>query len=272
LEVVPVPVDGEGILVELLDDARVDAVVVTPAHQYPTGGVLAPGRRAALIAWADRHDGTIVEDDYDAEYRYDREPVGAMQGLCADRVAYAGTASKTLAPGLRLGWLAVPRRLTERIARAKLAADFGSSALDQLALADFIERGELDRHLRRMRSVYRTRRDAVLAGLQRHLPAVLPAGASAGLHVLAWLPSGIDEATLVSEAAGRGIGLQGVAPAFAGERPRGGVIFGYGAIEARRVGAGLERLATLGAWREAGVGSGAPDQRARRPKAQRVPA
>jgi GntR family transcriptional regulator/MocR family aminotransferase len=248
LEVVPVPVDANGIRVDRLEEVRVDALVLTPAHQYPTGAVLSAERRTALIDWADRQDAVIVEDDYDAEYRYDREPIGAMQGLCSYRVAYAGTASKTLAPGLRLGWLAVPRRLTALVAQVKLAADFGSSALDQLALADFIERGELDRHLRRMRGVYRLRRDALLAGLARHLPQMRPLGASAGLHVLAWLPPGVDEAALVAEAAAAGIGLQGVAASFAGEPPQGGIIFGYGAVDERHIEAGLRQLATLGTW------------------------
>jgi GntR family transcriptional regulator/MocR family aminotransferase len=249
LEVVPVPVDEAGIQVDRLAAARVHAVVLTPAHQYPTGAVLSAERRTALIDWADQEDALIVEDDYDAEYRYDREPIGAMQGLCSYRVAYAGTASKTLAPGLRLGWLAVPGRLAARIAQAKLAADFGSSAIDQLALADFIERGELDRHLRRMRGVYRLRRDALLDGLARHLPAMRPAGASAGLHVLAWLPPGVDEAALVAGAADAGIGLQGVAAGFAGEVRQGGIIFGYGAVDERRIDSGLRQLATLAAWR-----------------------
>ena len=245
LIVVPIPVDDEGIRIELVEEARLDAVVLTPAHQYPTGAVLSPDRRSALIAWADRHDATIVEDDYDAEFRYDREPIGAMQGLCPDRVLYAGTASKTLAPGLRLGWLAVPRRLSDRVAEAKMAADHGSSAFDQLALADFIERGELDRHLRRMRSVYRLRRDTLLSALERHLPMLRPTGASAGLHVLAWLPADIDEDRLTAEASRRGVELVGVASAFTGDPSRGGIVFGYGAIDHRRIEAGLERLATI---------------------------
>jgi len=248
LSVVPVPVDEHGIRVDDLDAAGVDAVVLTPAHQYPSGAVLAADRRAALIDWADRRDATIIEDDYDAEFRYDREPIGAMQGLCADRVVYAGTASKTLAPGLRLGWLAVPRRLSQAVARAKLDADHGSSALDQLALADFIEHGELDRHLRRMRSIYRQRRDALLAGLAQQLPEMRPSGASAGLHVLAFLPLGVVEADLVAEAADQGIALQGLAPAYAAVRAPSGIIFGYAAVDERRIALGLRRLAALPAW------------------------
>jgi len=245
LQVVAVPVDAAGIQIDLVDQANVDAVVVTPAHQYPTGGVLPPERRAALVAWADRRDAIVVEDDYDAEFRYDRVPVGAMQGLCADRVVYAGTASKILAPGLRLGWLAVPPRLRESIARAKLAADQGSSALDQLAMADFVERGELDRHLRRMRLVYRRRRDALLAALERHLPTWRPAGASAGLHMLAWLPAGCDEARLVAAAAERGIGIHGLAATCFLPGPPGGIVFGYGSVDERRIPRGIAELAEV---------------------------
>ena len=152
-----------------------DALILTPSHQWPTGGVLAPEARAAVLAWAQRTGALVIEDDYDAEYRYDRAPVGAMQGLDPDRVAYAGTASKTLAPGFRLGWLVLPRDLVEPFAEAKLLADRGSPILDQLTFADFLSRGEFDRHLRRMRPVYRSRRDALLAALRR-----APARARAG--------------------------------------------------------------------------------------------
>ncbi len=249
LEIVPIPVDDGGLQVERLEQAGVDAVVLTPAHQYPTGAVLAPERRAALIDWADRFGATILEDDYDAEFRYDREPIGAMQGLCSERVIYAGTASKTLAPGLRLGWLAAPRRLAEGIAQAKTLADHGSSAIDQLALADFIERGELDRHLRRARAVYRERRDTLLAGLATLLPELRPTGAAAGLHVLTFLPAGVDEAALVAEAAEQDIGLQGLSSGYAARPACGGLVFGYAAVDERRIPAGLERLAALDAWR-----------------------
>ena len=249
LEIVPIPVDDGGLQVEHLEQARVDAVVLTPAHQYPTGAVLAPERRATLIDWADRHGAMILEDDYDAEFRYDREPIGAMQGLCSERVIYAGTASKTLAPGLRLGWLAAPRRLAEGIAQVKTLADHGSSAIDQLALADFIERGELDRHLRRARAVYRERRDTLLAGLATLLPELRPTGASAGLHVLTFLPVGVDEAALVADAAERDISLQGLSSGYAARPACGGLVFGYAAVDKRRIPAGLERLAALDAWR-----------------------
>jgi GntR family transcriptional regulator / MocR family aminotransferase len=245
LEVVPIPVDGSGIIVDRLEEAGAAAVVVTPAHQYPTGAVLTPARRTALVAWADRHDATIIEDDYDAEFRYDRDPIGAMQGLGAERVVYAGTASKILAPGLRLGWLLTPRRLRDALARVKVAADQGSSALDQLAMADFVEHGELDRHLRRMRGVYRRRRDALLAAIAAHLPGWRPIGTSAGLHVLAWLPEGVDQDRSVRVAGEAGIGLHPVSTAFASGVSLPGVVFGYGAVPERRIEEGIARLASL---------------------------
>ncbi len=249
LTVLAIPVDDDGIRTDVLDAADVDAVVVTPAHQYPTGAVLSADRRAALIAWADRRGGTVIEDDYDAEFRYDRDPIGAMQGLCSDRVVYAGTASKILAPGLRLGWLAVPDRLRDDVARAKLAADQGSSAIDQLTMADFIEHGDLDRHLRRMRVVYRRRRDALLAAIERYLPTWRPTGASAGLHVMAWLPEAVDERRLVASAATHDIGLAGLATTCHRPSLGPGIVFGYGSIDEARIAPGIARLASVAADR-----------------------
>jgi hypothetical protein len=130
-------------------------VLVTPAHQFPSGTVLAAERRGALVEWAQRNHAVIVEDDYDAEYRYDREPIGAVQGLASDRVVYAGSASKTLAPALRLGWLVLPTWLTDAVAEQKALDDLASPALEQLAFADLLGRGEVDRHLRRNRAGYR---------------------------------------------------------------------------------------------------------------------
>ena len=185
----------------------------------------------------------IVEDDYDAEFRYDREPIGAIQGLAPERVVYAGSASKTLAPGLRLGWLLVPPLLVDRVARAKKVADLGSSALDQLALADFISRGELDRHLRRMRPLYRRRRDALLTALRRHLPELRPAGASAGLHVLAWLPADLNEESVIGRAAEVGVAITGVTPRRIDTTGPGGLVFGYAAVTEDRIEEGVRLLA-----------------------------
>ncbi len=241
---VAIPVDESGIRVDALAATGADAVVVTAVHQYPTGAVLAPERRAALVDWAEGRGATIIEDDYDAEFRYDREPIGAIQGLSPDRVVYAGSASKILAPGLRLGWLVVPEPLVRPIAAAKQAADMGSAALDQLAFADVLSRGELDHHLRRMRPIYRQRRDALLAALAHHLPDIRPTGASAGLHVLAWLPPDfpVDEAAILAAAEGQGIALAGVATRRVAPGPPG-LIFGYGAIDAAAIDDGVRRLA-----------------------------
>lgn len=244
LDVVPVPVDEGGIVVDELRRTGADAVVLTPAHHFPTGAVLSAERRAALIAWATGDDRLILEDDYDAEYRYDREPIGALQGLAPEQVIYAGSASKTLAPGLRLGWLIVPARLVDDVATTKEETDRGSASLEQLAFADFLSRGEFDHHLRRMRPIYRARRDALLAGLRRHLPAFRPVGASAGLHVLAWLPDSIDEAALVIGAAERGVGLTGVTPYRVGDRGGpGGVLFGYGTVTEAAIDEGIRLIA-----------------------------
>jgi GntR family transcriptional regulator/MocR family aminotransferase len=211
LELVPVPADEHGLRTDALAAVDADVLLVTPAHQSPLGGVLAPARRAELLAWADAHDAYVIEDDYDAEFRYDREPVGALQGLAPERVIYAGCASKLLAPGLRLGWLVLPQALAAPVAMEKALDDLGSPALDQLALADFLERGELDGHLRRMRPRYRARRDALVAALARELPGWrLGAGIAAGLHVVALLPEAVDEAAFLATAGEHGMRLHGL--------------------------------------------------------------
>jgi GntR family transcriptional regulator/MocR family aminotransferase len=242
-EVVPIPVDEGGICVRDVPAADVHVVVVTAAHQYPTGAVLPPDRRAELVAWANARDGVIVEDDYDAEFRYDREPIGAIQGLAPDRVIYAGSASKVFAPGMRLGWLAAPPALADAIAVQKHQADSGSPALDQLALADFIARGELDRHLRRMRPIYRRRRDALLTALRRHLPSLRPVGASAGLHVLAWLPPDMKEAAIVAAARAEGIAIEGLANRLIRRSGPEGLVLGYGSIAETDMDRAVRRLA-----------------------------
>jgi GntR family transcriptional regulator/MocR family aminotransferase len=243
LEVVGVPVGDHGIRVDALDGVEADALVLTPSHQWPTGAVLSADARAAVLRWAERSRALIVEDDYDAEYRYDRAPIGAMQGLAPDRVIYAGTASKTLAPGLRLGWLVPPPDLVEPIAEAKTLADRGSPILDQLAFADFLARGEFDRHLRRMRPVYRRRRDALLTALREHAPELEPAGIAAGLHLVAYLPEHLDEADVVAQAADRGVAVEGLAPYRVTGDGRPGLIFGYAALSERAIAEGVRLLA-----------------------------
>ena len=243
LKVVGVPVGDDGVRVDAVAELDADVLILTPSHQWPTGGVLSPQARAAVLAWAQRTGALVIEDDYDAEYRYDRAPIGAMQGLDPDRVAYAGTASKTLAPGFRLGWLILPPELIEPFAEAKLVADRGSPILDQLTFADFLSRGEFDRHLRRMRPMYRSRRDALLAALARHLPELEPTGIAAGLHLVAWLPPDLEEATVIAAAARAGVVVAGVSPYRLSPAPRGGLIFGYSDLNERAIADGVTRLA-----------------------------
>jgi GntR family transcriptional regulator/MocR family aminotransferase len=194
------------------------------------------------VSWAIRRNGLIIEDDYDAEYRYDREPIGAIQGLAPEHVVYAGTVSKTLAPGLRLGWLVLPGRLVGDVARAKLVDDRGSSVLDQLTFADFVGRGEFDRHLRRMRPRYRRRRDVLLATLAQSLPDFATTGISAGLHLVTWLPPDLDETTLVEAAAARGLGVYGLHP-YRMSPGCGALLFGYGNLSETAVREGIGMLA-----------------------------
>jgi GntR family transcriptional regulator / MocR family aminotransferase len=245
LEVVGVPVDTGGIRVDMLRDSDADAVVLTPSHQWPTGSVLSAENRAAILAWATERGALVIEDDYDAEFRYDRTPVGAMQGLAPDHVVYAGSVSKTLAPGIRLGWLVLPGHLAGPMAAAKIGADRGSPALEQLALADFITRGEFDRHLRRMRSVYRRRRDALLAALTRHLPWLEPTGISAGLHLVTWLPPGLDETAVVAAARDAGVAIDAVGPYRITHPGPGGLIFGYATVGEHAIAEGVQILARV---------------------------
>jgi GntR family transcriptional regulator/MocR family aminotransferase len=197
-------------VVEALDaHPEVGAALVTPSHQMPLGMALAPERRAALVAWAAAREGWVLEDDYDGEYRFDRDPVGALQGLAPDHVVYMGSASKTLAPALRLGWMVVPPDLYEAVGDAKALADSGSPQLDQLALARFVERGELDRHLRRMRGRYRARRDTLLKALAEHLPRLAVEGIPAGLYVSVRLPDDVPLGPLLGRAWGSDVGVIG---------------------------------------------------------------
>jgi GntR family transcriptional regulator/MocR family aminotransferase len=236
-------VGEDGIAIEELDRADADALVLTPSHQWPTGAVLAADARVAVLRWAETRGALIVEDDYDAEYRYDRAPIGAMQGLAPHRVIYAGTASKTLAPGLRLGWLVAPPRLVGDLGEAKSLADRGSPVLDQLTFADFMQRGEFDRHLRRMRPVYRRRRDTLITALRELAPELEPGGIAAGLHLVVYLPSDLGENALIDEAARRGVGLYGLAPYRVSRRGPAGLIFGYATLAERTIVEGIETLA-----------------------------
>ena len=234
LDVTPIEVDAEGMQTGDLSDVVVDAAIVAPAHQFPTGMVLTPERRVLLLEWARAADGLILEDDYDAEFRYDRRPVGVLQGIDPSRVALFGSLSKTLAPGVGIGWMVTPSRWTERVRQAETRLT-GPSIVEQLALARFIETGGYDRHLRALRRSYRTRRDLLVRSVSKQLPQCKLFGAAAGLHVLMGLPSAVSGEQVVSRLAERGIKLLdlrscsvGQKRGRAGDLPREGVVFGYG--------------------------------------------
>jgi GntR family transcriptional regulator / MocR family aminotransferase len=244
LECVLIGVDDAGARVDELEQAGADAVVLTPAHQHPTGVVLSGERRTALLAWLRANDTFAIEDDYDAEYRYDRAAVGALQGLDPDRVIYAGSASKTLAPALRIGWLVVPAALIEAVSHEKLLADRGTARIEQHAFADFLIRGELDRHLRRMRARYRSRRDALIDTLTELLPEATVRGVAAGLHVTVELPAGINERELREEAHRRRIELETMAEYGPSARGRPAVLLlGYAQMHESAIRAGVQELA-----------------------------
>jgi GntR family transcriptional regulator / MocR family aminotransferase len=210
MEAVPVAIDERGIEVDALAASGARAVILTPTHQFPTGTALAAERRQALVRWANEQEATIVEDDYDAEFRYDRDPVGALQGLAPERVALIGTVSKSIAPSLRLGWVVCPAGLLEAVAEEKRLSDRGSPGLEQLALARLIESGRFDRHLRHMRRVYAARRDALVRALRDRGPWIALHGLAAGFHAVARLREGADEEALVAEARARSVGLYGM--------------------------------------------------------------
>jgi len=246
VEAVPVPVDGQGIDVTALAATGVRAVAVTPAHQWPTGVVLAPQRRLELAAWAADHDALIIEDDYDAEFRYDRDPVGALQGIAADRVIALGTVSKSLAPSVRLGWILCPPALVAAIADRKRRSDRGSPSLDQLALAAMIQSGRYDRHLRRMRAVYAGRRDALTGALARYAPRVRLSGLAAGFHAVAHLPEPATEQAVIAAARERSVGLHGMS-AFrsTGATAPAQLVLGFGNIGERSIEAGIAAVGDL---------------------------
>ena len=244
-EIVPIPVDEQGIRVDALAATGVEAVVLTPAHQWPTGVVLSPQRRHALAAWAKNSGSMVIEDDYDAEFRYDREPIGAVQGLVPDHVISIGTLSKTLAPTMRLGWILCPASLVHAIAELKISTDRGPG-LDQLVAAKLIESGRFDRHLRRMRRLYAAKRDALVESLARHAPSVAVTGLTAGFHAVAHLPAGVGEVDVVDAARDRGVGLYGMSANRADrsvEPPQ--LVLGFGNLTERAIRSGIATAGDL---------------------------
>jgi GntR family transcriptional regulator / MocR family aminotransferase len=242
LDPLPVAVDRDGIRVDLLEQTAADAVAITPAHQHPTGAVLSSERRSELVQWLREGDAVAVEDDYDAEYRYDRAAVGAVQGLEPDRVVYAGSTAKTLAPALRLGWLVVPSALVDAVRTEKLLADRGTSRIEQLAFAEFLAGGHLDRHRRRMRLRYAARRAALIDALAEMVPNAAVRGIAAGLHVTVELPPDADEAAVRAEAAARRIALASTSDYGEHSGPAA-LMLGYGHLPEPAVRPGVRELA-----------------------------
>jgi GntR family transcriptional regulator/MocR family aminotransferase len=248
LEVVGVPVDGEGLRVDRLERLRdVRLAIVTPAHQFPTGVAMSPERRLALIAWAERVDATILEDDYDAEFRYDRRPVASLQGMAPDRVVLLGSVSKSLSPAVQVGWVILPQWLIRRLVSDDLDRGVGPSALTVSALATMIDEGWYERHLRSVRLTYRRRREALVDAIGQRLPDCRVDGAAAGLHLPLALPAGIDAGRLVRTAAALDLPLVDLDD-YRLERTTGpgaepGLVLGFGNLRSGSEDAAVVRLA-----------------------------
>jgi GntR family transcriptional regulator/MocR family aminotransferase len=234
LRPVSVPVDDYGLQVTELAKTPCRAVFVTAAHQFPLGVVLHPERRHALLKWARDVDGVIIEDDYDAEHRYDRPALGALQALDPSRVIYQGSVSKVLSPALRLGWGVAPDRIRTAMVSRKRLADMGCATLPQATLAWLLRSGGYDRHLRRTRSLYRKRRDALLEALAHKLPEWRPIGIAAGLHVVVRLPDGIDDRLLAQALAARGVNVAALAD-YATNGTFPGLVVGYATLTPDRL-------------------------------------
>ena len=245
MDVLGIPVDAEGLDVAALAASGTQAVIVTPAHQAPTGAVLSPSRRAQLVAWADQTGGWIIEDDYDSEFRYDRQPVGALQGIASGRVLLLGSISKTHAPAIRVGWIAAPGSLVSALVDGKEAADRGSSALDQYAFGLLLDSGRHDRHVRGMRSVYQRRRGALIAALAQFAPDLRLTGVDAGFHGLLPLPAAVDEDGLVREAERRSLALRGLSGYSLASSAQPMLAIGFGNADEDRITAGVQIIAEL---------------------------
>jgi GntR family transcriptional regulator/MocR family aminotransferase len=246
LGVVGIEVDEEGLDVDRLGEHAVQAVVVTSAHQFPTGCVLSDDRRAALVEWARATGGLIVEDEYDAEFRYDRSPVAALQGLAPECVAYLGSTSKTLAPALRLGWAVLPDGLFDDMRRELEATILHVPTLTQLAFADFLERGEFARHVRRMRSIYRQRRATLVEALDEQLGIEPVGGIAAGLHVVLGIETLEQEGRVAMSMRSRRIAVQTLSThCLSGYAGAAGVLLGYGAVSTASIDAVVEQFADV---------------------------
>jgi GntR family transcriptional regulator/MocR family aminotransferase len=243
----PIPVSADGADISALESLPgVGAVLLTPSHQFPLGVALNPARRVAVIDWARRRDALIIEDDYDGEFRYDRTPVGALQGLDPDHVIYLGTASKSLAPGLRLGWLVLPDHLVDVVAGQKGETEESVGFVNQLAMADFIDSGQYDRHIRTMRSRYRRRREQLVEAVVQHSPTSHIHGMPAGLHIVLG-PAGEPASVIVRRAAARRLAVESLGfyrhPESRSDRD--GIVVGFAAPTQSAWSGALEALLTV---------------------------
>jgi GntR family transcriptional regulator/MocR family aminotransferase len=245
LRIAGCPVDSEGLRPGDLTELAADAVVAAPAHQFPTGAVMSAPRRHALVAWATARDGLVIEDDYDAEFRYDRAPAAAVQGLDPGRVAHVGTTAKTLVPALRLGWISAPDWLAGQLPEAKSAADSGSPATGQLALAHLITSGEYERQIVRARHAYRRRRDLLLKALDELLPGLCPRGVAAGMQLLLPLPDDTDDLAVADAAAQHSINVSPMSPHHLVPSPERGLLLGFGRLPENRIPGAVRALADV---------------------------
>jgi GntR family transcriptional regulator/MocR family aminotransferase len=258
LRLISLPVDAGGAVPDGLSAGRLstgrlstgrpgaaDAVLLTPAHQFPLGVTLRPQRRRAIVEWAAGTGGLVIEDDYDGEFRYDRQPVGAMQALAPEHVVYAGTASKSLMPGLRLGWLVLPAALVDEVVAAKEATGGLTGSLDQLTLAEFVSSGGYDRQIRHARLAYRRRRDRLVAALRRQVPDARVTGIAAGLHALVQLAGPDSEDEVTARAARHGLAVDGLGPYRAAGQYPPALVIGYARPPEHAFTAALARLAAV---------------------------
>lgn len=243
-----IPVDENGLVVERLEAKSADGVkliYVTPSHQFPTGGVLPLARRLELIRWAESAGAVIIEDDYDSEFRYGSRPIPALQGLAeGSNVIYVGTFSKVLFPALRIGYVVVPENLSHVFARARWIADRQTPTLEQLALTDFITEGHLERHLRRMRTLYDKRRQALVRALNHQFgDSVEILGENAGMHLMVRLQTPFEDQDVMRRAAVAGVGLVSARLYYLGDSPANEFVLGYAGLSERRIQEGIRRLA-----------------------------
>ncbi|WP_293769532.1 PLP-dependent aminotransferase family protein [Sporichthya sp.] len=264
MEVVPIPVDRDGLQVDALARSEASAVLCTPAHQYPCGVSLSPERRASLLRWATEVDGLVLEDDYDADFRYERTPMGCLQGMDPMHVALLGSVSKTLAPALRIGWVVTPPHLLAALRAAKRDDDLGGNTLDQHVLARLLSTGSYDRHLRLLRRRYRIRRDGLVGAFTRLLPDWEILGSAGGLHLTVRPPEGTPENRLVAAAAGLGLAVFGLGAMSVERAPMAGIVLSYAratpdmsAEAVRRLALAMAALDQVTPAMEAAVSTGA---------------